>query len=81
MIENQTHRDHIEYVETCYTIKRKARKDIQMHNLYEIGETIEASESLKKVRRTQSPRKNRMITLLAKQGKAIQEQDKIMERI
>ena len=81
MIENQTHRDHIEYVEICYTIKRKARKDIQMHNLYEIGETIEASKSLKKVRRTQSPRKNRMITLLAKQGKEIQEQYKILERI
>ena len=33
------------------------------------------------VRRTHSLGKNRMITLLDKQGKEIQEQDKIMERI
>ena len=46
MIENNTPRDHMEYVEICKTIK-----------------------------------KNRMITLLDKHGKEIQEQDKIMERI
>ena len=44
-------------------------------------ETIEASKSLKKVRRTHSLEKTRMITLLDKQGKEIQEQDKIMERL
>ena len=36
---------------------------------------------MKKVRKTHSLGKNRMITLLDKQGKEIQEQDKIMERI
>ena len=36
---------------------------------------------MKKVRRTHSLGKNRMITLLNKQGKAIQEQDNIMARI
>ena len=36
---------------------------------------------MKKVRRTQNLGKNRMITLLDKHGKEIQEQDKIMERI
>ena len=36
---------------------------------------------MKKVRRTHSLGKNRMITLLDKQGKEIQEQDKTMERI
>ncbi len=36
---------------------------------------------MKKVRRTHSLGKNRMITLLDKQGKEIQEQDMIMERI
>ena len=41
----------------------------------------ESSESLKKVRRTHSLGKNRMITLLDKQGKDIQEQDKILERM
>ena len=79
MIENETPRDHIEYVEICKPIKKKAREDIRKHNLDEIRETIEASRSLKKVRRTH--RKNRMITLLDKQGKEIQEQYKIMERI
>ena len=44
-------------------------------------ETIEATKSLKRVRRTHSLEKNRIITLLGKQGKEIQEQDKIMERI
>ena len=81
MIENKTHRDHIEYVEICKTIKKKAKEDIRKHNLDEIRETIEASKSLKKVRRTHSLGKNRMITLLDKQVKEIQEQDKIMERI
>ena len=52
---------------------------IRKHNLDEIRETIEATKSLKKVRRTHSLGKNRMITLLDKQGKEIQEQDKIME--
>ena len=74
-------RDHIEYVEICKTIKKKAKEDIRKHNLDEIRETIAASKSLKKVRRTHSLGKNRMITLLDKQGKEIQEQDKTMERI
>ena len=73
--------ENIEYVEICKTIKKKAREDIQTHNLDDIRETIEATKSLKKVRRTHSLGKNRMITLLDKQGKEIQEQDKIMERI
>ena len=81
MIENKTPRDHIEYVEICKTIKKKAKEDIRKHNLDEIRETIEASKSLKKVRRTHSLGKNWMITLLDKQGREIQEQDKIMERI
>ena len=54
MIENQTPRDHIEYVEICKTINKKAKDDIRKHNLDEIRETIEASKSLKKVRRTHS---------------------------
>ena len=81
MIEKTTPRDQIEYVEICKTIKKKAKEDIRKHNLDEIRETIEASKSLKKVRRTHSLGKNRMITLLDKQGKEIQEQDKTMKRI
>ena len=81
MIENKTPRDHIEYVDICKTIKKEAKEDIRKHNLDEIRETIEASKSLKNVRRTHSLGKNRMITLLDKQGREIQEQDKIMEQI
>ena len=83
MIENNTPRDHIEYVEICKTIKKKAREDIRKHNLDEhlIRETIEACKGLKNVRRTHNLGKNRMITLLDKNGKEIQAQDKIMERI
>ncbi len=81
MIENETPRDHIEYVLICKTIKKKAKGDIRKHNLDEIWETIEASKSLKKVRRTHSLGQTRMITLLGKQGKYLQEQDKIMELI
>ncbi len=68
-------------MEICKTITKKAREDIRKHNLDEIRETLEATKCLKKVRRTHSLRKNRMITLLDKQGKEIQEQVKIMERI
>ena len=66
-------------MEICKTIKKKAKEDIRKHNLDEIRETIEASRSLKKVRRRHSLGKNRMI--LDKQGREIQEQDKIMERM
>ena len=78
MIENKTPSDHIEYMEICKTMKKKAREYIRKHNL---EMKSEKQLSLKKVRRTHSLGKNRMITLLDKQGKDIQEQDKIMERI
>ena len=81
MTENNTPRDHTEYVDICKTITKKAREDIRKHNLDEIRETTEASKSLKSVRRTHSLRKNRMITSLDKQDKDIQEQDKSMARI
>ena len=54
MIGNNTPRDHIEYVEICKIIKKKAREDTRKRNLGEIRETIEASNNLKKVRRTHS---------------------------
>ena len=61
MTENTTPRDHIKYVEICKTTKKKAKEDTRKHNLDEIRETIEASKSLKKVRRTHRLGKNRMI--------------------
>ena len=61
IIVNETPRDHIEYVEICKTIKKKAKEDIRKHNLDEIRETIEASKSLKKVRRTHSLGKKRIV--------------------
>ena len=51
MIENNTPRDHVEYVEICKTIKKKAREDIRKHNLDEIRETIEASKKKNRRRR------------------------------
>ena len=75
MIENNTPRDHIEYVDIWNTVKKKVREDIRKHNLDEIRETIKASKSLNKVRRTHSLGKKRMITILDKQGNEIQEQD------
>ena len=51
-MENNTPRDHIEYVEICKTVKKKVREDIRKHNLDEIRETFEASKSLKTGRRT-----------------------------
>ena len=58
MIVNKTTRDHIEYVEVCKTIKKKAREDIiRKHNLDETRETIEATKSLKKGRTNTQPRK------------------------
>ena len=69
MIENENPRDHIEYVEICKTIKKKAKEDIRKHNLDAIRETIEASKSLKKVRRTHSLGKNRMINYWTNKAK------------
>ena len=63
-------------MEICKTIKKKAKEDIRKHNLDEIPEIIEAYKSLKKVRRTYSIEKTRIIPLLDKRGKEIQEQDK-----
>ena len=69
IIENETPKDHIYYVEICRTIKEKAIEDIRKHNLDEIRETIEESKSLKRVGRTHSLGKNRMIILLEKNAK------------
>ena len=62
-------------MEICKTIIKKAREDIRKHNLGETRETIEKGQ------KNTQPREKRMITLLDKQGKEIQEQYKTMERI
>lgn len=74
-------RMRIEYVEICKTIKKKAREDIRKHNLETIKRTIETKKSLKKTRRTQTLGQARLITLLDKHGREIQDQDEIMARI
>ena len=58
MIENNTPRYNIDYVEICKTTKKKAREGIRKHNLDEIRETFKASKSLKKVRRIHNLGKN-----------------------
>ena len=52
----KTPRDHIEYVEICKTIKKKAKEDIRKHNLDEIRETIETT-ILEKGQKNTQPRK------------------------
>ena len=83
MVENNTPGDHnvIEYVEICKIMTKKAREDVRKLNLDEIRETIETSNSLTMVRRTRRQAKNRIITLLNKQGQEIQQQDQIMVRM
>lgn len=78
---NNSPRCRLEYVETCKTIKKKVREDIRQHNLKTVRQAIETSKSIKKVRRSQALGKDRLITLLDKQGNEIQEQDKVMKRI
>ena len=67
--------------EICKPIKKKARADINKYNQESIRETIVTSKSLKKVRRTLKPGRDRLITLLHKPGRAIHDHDKIIERI
>ena len=80
MVKN-TARDCIEYTEICKTLKKKAKDDIRKHNLDTIRKTIKTPKSLNKVRRTHTLGQNRLITLLDNQGREIQDQDKILERI
>ena len=78
MAENGDNKQRIEYAEICSkTIKTKAR----IYNQEIIRETIMASKSLKKVRRTQKLGQDRLITLLDMHGREIHDQDKIIERI
>ena len=49
IMENNTPRDHIEYVDIYKTVKKKVREDIRKHNLDEIRETIETSKNLKRL--------------------------------
>ena len=79
MVKN-TARDCIEYTEICKTLKKKAKEDIRKYNLDTIRKTIETSKSLNKVRRTHILGQRRLITL-DNQGREIQDQDKILERI
>ena len=81
MVENGDHKQRIEYAEICKNITKKASEDIRKYNQEIIRETIMASKSLRKVRRTQTLGKDRLITLIDKQGREIHHQDKIMERI
>ena len=65
----------------CKTIQKKAREDIRKHNLDEMVRQLRHLKAWKKVRRKHSLDKNRMITILDKQCKEIQEQDNTMARI
>ena len=81
MVENGDDKQRIEYTEICKTIKNKAREDIWKYNQKIIRETIVTPKSLRKVRKTQKLRQDRLITLLDKQGRETHDQDNILERI
>ena len=81
MAENGDNKQRIEYAEICKTIKKKAREDIRKNNHEIIRETVMASKSLKKVRRTQMLCQDRLITFLDKQDREIHDEDKIIGRI
>ena len=81
MTRNGDNIQRIEYAKICKTIRKKAREDIRKYNHGNVRETIMTSKSLKKVRRTQKLGRDRLITLLNKQGRVIRDQDKIIERI
>ena len=81
MLENGDDKQQLEYAEICKTIKKKAREDIRDYNQAIIPETIMASKSIRKVRRTQRLDQDGLVTLLDKQGREIHDQSKIIERI
>ena len=81
MAENGDNKQRIEYTTICKTITKKTREDIRKYNQEIIRETIMASMSLKKVRRTQKLGQDKLITLLDKQDRETHDQDKIIERI
>ena len=72
---------NMEYTKTCKTIKKKLGEDIRNHNTQKIKETIENNKSLKKTKKKLSNGKQRIITLLDKNGQEIRDQDMMLKRI
>ena len=81
MVENCADKQRIEYVEIYKIIITKARENISKYNQEIVRETVMASKSLRKVRRTQMLGQDRLIAFLDNQGREIHDQDKIIERI
>ena len=78
-IQNKTSRDHIEYVEICKTLNKKAgeaREDIRKHNLDEIRETIKLEKGQKNTQPREKPDDD-----TPGQTRQRDQQDKIMARI
>ena len=74
---NGDDKQRVESAEMCKTTTKNARESIRIEI---IRETIMASKSLRKVRRTQKLGQDRLITLLDKQDREIHDHDKIIER-
>ena len=77
----QGQKQRIEHAEICKTIKKKARQVIRKYNQDIIRETIMTSKSPKKVRRTQKVGQDRLVTLLDKQEREINDKAKNVEQI
>jgi hypothetical protein len=71
----------VEYTETCKTIRKKLREDIRNHNSKMIEATIEGNKSLKKTQKKLAHGKQKITSLLDKNGQEITEQDQILKRI
>ena len=78
-MENGDDKQRIKYAEIYKTNTKKAREDIRKYNQDILRETIMASKTLTKVRRTQKLGQDRLINLLDKKGRDIHDQDKIIQ--
>ena len=74
-------RNNIEYVELDKTVKKKIREDIRKHNMNLVEKAIRSGGSIKKTRRTFALGRDRMVSLLDRDGLEITDQDKIIKRI
>lgn len=72
---------NVEYVETCKTVRKKLREDIRSYNTTMIKSTIEENRSLKKTYKKLAHGKQKITSLLDRNGQEITDQDQILQRI
>ena len=78
-VEKGDDKQRIKYAEICKANKKNARDDTRKYNQEITRETIMASKCVREVSRKQKLGRDRLITLLDKQGREINYQDETME--